>query len=177
MSLLTGARSSSLGNRFWISFTVFRLFCYCHFVIKSRATCRPKSRCQSDLSTVSVLTKRRLHQNLMHSGCLGTAVPNVCLQAFSLFPPPVPRSTKGLFTGCHPSRSQERSAERAIRKKILPRTEYPWRFCRVQQETPVPSQPCLVWRDFFESPSRRLLASLILPHRKAVFKIDLYKGS
>ena len=30
------------------------MFCYCHFEIKSRATCRPKSRCQSDLSTVSV---------------------------------------------------------------------------------------------------------------------------
>ena len=60
-----------------------------HFVIKSRATCRPKSRCQSDLSTVSVLPNRSLHQDLMHSGCRGTAVPlNVCLQAFSLFPLP-----------------------------------------------------------------------------------------
>ena len=49
---------------------------------------RPKSRCQSDLSTVSVLANRSLHQDLMHSGCRGTAVPNVCLQAFSLFPLP-----------------------------------------------------------------------------------------
>ena len=57
-------------------------------VIKSRATCPPKSRCQSDLSTVSVLAKRSLHQDMMHSGCRGTAVPNVCLQAFSLFPLP-----------------------------------------------------------------------------------------
>ena len=69
---------------------VFGLFCYCHSVIKSRATCRPKSRCQSDLSTVSVLANKNLHQDLMHSGCRGTAVPNVCLQAFSLFPLPTP---------------------------------------------------------------------------------------
>ena len=69
---------------------VFGLFCYCHSVIKSRATCRPKSRCQSDLSTVSVLANRSLHQDLMHSGYRGTAVPNVCLQAFSLFPLPTP---------------------------------------------------------------------------------------
>ena len=61
------------------------LFCYCHFVLKSHATCRPESRCQSDLSTISVLANRSLHQDLMHSGCRGTAVPNVCLQAFSLF--------------------------------------------------------------------------------------------
>ena len=77
-----------LVNSFWTSFAVFGVFCYCHFVIKSRATCRPKSRCQSDLSTVSVLANRSLHQDLMHSGCRGTAVPNVCLQAFSLFPLP-----------------------------------------------------------------------------------------
>ena len=81
---------------------VFGLFCYCHSVIKSRATCRPKSRCQSDLSTVSVLANRSLHQDLMHSGCRGTAVPNVCLQAFSLFPLPTPptqspRNLKTLF--------------------------------------------------------------------------------
>ena len=69
---------------------MFGLFCYCHSLIKSRATCRPKSRCQSDLSTVSVLANRSLHQDLMHSGCRGTAVPNVCLQAFSLFPLPTP---------------------------------------------------------------------------------------
>ena len=78
-------------NSFWTSFTmftVFGVFCYCHFVIKSRATCRPKSRCQSDLSTVSVLANKSLHQDLMHSTCCGTAVPNVCLQAFSLFPLP-----------------------------------------------------------------------------------------
>ena len=74
-----------LVNSFWISLSVFGLFCYCHFVIKSRATCRPKSRCQS---TVSVLANSSLHQDLMHSGCRGTVVPNVCLQAFSLFPLP-----------------------------------------------------------------------------------------
>ena len=55
---------------------------------QTRATCRPKSRCQSDLSTVSVLTNKNLHQDLMHSGCHGTAVPNVCLRAFWLFPLP-----------------------------------------------------------------------------------------
>ena len=49
---------------------------------------RPKSRCQSDLSTVSVLAIRSFHQDLMHSGCRGMAVPNVSLQAFSLFPLP-----------------------------------------------------------------------------------------
>ena len=36
-------------------------------VIKTRATCRPKSRCQSDLTTVSVLANKNLHQDLMHS--------------------------------------------------------------------------------------------------------------
>ena len=30
VSLLTVARSSSLGNSFWISLTIFGLFCYCH---------------------------------------------------------------------------------------------------------------------------------------------------
>ena len=69
---------------------VFGLFCYCHSVIKSRATCRPKSRCHADLSTVSVVANRSLYQDLMHSGYRGTAVPNVCLQAFSLFPLPTP---------------------------------------------------------------------------------------
>ena len=33
VSLLTGARSFSLGNSFWKSVTIFGLFCYCHFVI------------------------------------------------------------------------------------------------------------------------------------------------
>ena len=75
-------------NGFWTNFTVFRVFCYCHFVIKSRATCRPKSQCQSDLSTVSVVANKSLHQDLMRSGCCLTAVPNVCPQAFSLFPLP-----------------------------------------------------------------------------------------
>ena len=71
------------GNSLW-------LFCYCHSVIKSRGMCRPKSRCQSDLSIVSVLANRSLHQDLVHSGYRGTAVPRVCLQAFSLFPLPTP---------------------------------------------------------------------------------------
>ena len=82
VSLLTGARSSSLGNSFWT--TVFGVFCY----FQTRVTCRPKSRCQSDLSTVSVLANKNLHQDLMHSGCRGAAVPKVCPQAFSLFPLP-----------------------------------------------------------------------------------------
>ena len=88
-----------VNNSFWISFTVFGLFCYCHFVIKSRAPCRPKSRCQSDLSTVSVLTNKNLHQDLMHSRCCGTAVPNVVYRPFRFSLSLVPRSTKGLFTG------------------------------------------------------------------------------
>ena len=77
-----------VNNSFWINLTVFGLFRYSHFVIKSRATCPPKSRCQSDLSTVSVLANRNLRQDLMYSGCRGTADPNVCLRAFSLFPLP-----------------------------------------------------------------------------------------
>ena len=32
--LWTGARSSSLGDNFWISLTALRLFCYSHFVIR-----------------------------------------------------------------------------------------------------------------------------------------------
>ena len=78
-------RSSSLGNILWISLAVFGLFCYSHFVIKQHAVCWPKSQCQSVLSTVGTLAKRSLHQDLMHSGCRGTSVPNVCLQAFLLF--------------------------------------------------------------------------------------------
>ena len=88
VSLLTETLSSSLGNSFWTSLTVFGVICYFHFVIKTRVTCLPKSRCQSDLSRVSVLANKNLRQDLMHSGCRGTAVPNVCLQAFSLFPLP-----------------------------------------------------------------------------------------
>ena len=63
----------------------FGVFCYVHFVIKTHATHRLKSRCQSDLSTVSVLANENLHQVLMHSGYREMVVPNVCLQAFSLF--------------------------------------------------------------------------------------------
>ena len=39
-----------------------------------------------NLSTVSVLANRSLHQDLMHSGCHGRTVPNVCLQRLSPFP-------------------------------------------------------------------------------------------
>ena len=79
---------------------VFILFCYCHSVFKSRATCRPKSRCQSDLSTVHVLANRSLHQDLMHT-MPGTVERRSQMFVyrpfrFSLSPP---RSTKGLFTG------------------------------------------------------------------------------
>ena len=75
MSLLTGERGSSQSLE-------------CFVLIKTRAKCGLKSRCQSDLSTVGVLVNRSLHQDLMHNGCRGTAVPNVCLQAFSLSPLP-----------------------------------------------------------------------------------------
>ena len=57
-------------------------------MIKSCATCLTKRQCQSALSTVSVRATRSLHQDLMHSGCCGTVVLNVCLQAFSSFPLP-----------------------------------------------------------------------------------------
>ena len=43
-----------------------------------------KNRSKSNLSTVSVLANRSLHQDLMHSGCRGTTVPNVFLQALTL---------------------------------------------------------------------------------------------
>ena len=45
---------------------------------------RPKKRCKSNTSTVSVLANRSLHQDLMHSRCRGTMVPNVWLQALTL---------------------------------------------------------------------------------------------
>ena len=53
-------------------------------LFKSRATCRPKRRCKSNLWTISVLANRSLHQNLMHSGCRGRAVPNVCEKCIAL---------------------------------------------------------------------------------------------
>ena len=77
----------------------FGVFCYFHFVIKTRATCRPKSRCQSDLSTVSVLANKNLHQDLMHSGCRGTGSHMFVYRPFRFSVSLVPRSTKGLFTG------------------------------------------------------------------------------
>ena len=43
-----------------------------------------EKRCKSNLSAVSVLANRSLHQDLMHSRCRGTTVPNVCLQALTL---------------------------------------------------------------------------------------------
>ena len=63
-------------------------------LIKSRATCRQNKRCKSNLSTVSVLVKRSLHQDLMHSGCRGSQMfvyrlspfPSPLLAIFSLFP-------------------------------------------------------------------------------------------
>ena len=42
----------------------------------------------TDLSTVSGLANKNVHQDLMHSGGRGTAVPKACPQAFSLFPLP-----------------------------------------------------------------------------------------
>ena len=62
-------------------------------------SCRPKRRCQSNLSIVSILANRSLHQNMMYNECRGTAVPKVCLQAFPIFFSPVPPSTEGLLTG------------------------------------------------------------------------------
>ena len=63
-------------------------------LITSRATCRQNKWCKSNLSTVSVLVKRSLHQVLMHSGRHGTMVPNVCLQALTLSLP----SPRDIFT-------------------------------------------------------------------------------
>ena len=52
---------------------------------KSLATCLLLVPTKKAMSTVGVLASRSLHRNLMHSGCRGTAVPKVCLQAFPLF--------------------------------------------------------------------------------------------
>ena len=54
-------------------------------LFKSLATCLLLVPTKKAMSTVSVLASRSLHQNLMHSGCRGTAVPKVCLQALLLF--------------------------------------------------------------------------------------------
>ena len=43
-----------------------------------------KKRYKWNLSTVSVLANRSLHQDLMLSGCRGTTVSDVCLQALTL---------------------------------------------------------------------------------------------
>ena len=43
-----------------------------------------KKRCKSNLSTVNVLADGSFHQDLIHSGCRGMTVPNVCLQALTL---------------------------------------------------------------------------------------------
>ena len=56
---------------------------FCQRLFKSN-TCRPKKRCKSNVSTVSVLASRSLHQDLMRSRCHGTTVPDVCLQALAL---------------------------------------------------------------------------------------------
>ena len=59
-----------------------RLFKSNHMLLASQ-----EKQCKSNLSTVSVLTKRSLLQDLMQSWCHGTTVPNVCLQALTLFLP------------------------------------------------------------------------------------------
>ena len=43
-------------------------------------------RSPTGITPLGIYPNKNLHQDLMHSGCRGTAVPNVCLQAFSLFP-------------------------------------------------------------------------------------------
>ena len=80
---LDRACSSSHGNSFWI------YICYCHFVIKSCATYRPKSQYQSALSTVSVLATRSLEQWSQM----------FVYRPFCFSLSPVPHPTKGLFTG------------------------------------------------------------------------------
>ena len=42
---------------------------------------------------------RSLHEDLIHNGCCGTAAPDVCLQAFSLFPlPSFPRDQRAVHS-------------------------------------------------------------------------------
>ena len=53
-----------------------------------------KRRCKSNLSTVSVLANRGLHQDVMHSRCRGTTASDVCLQALTLSLP----SPRDFFT-------------------------------------------------------------------------------
>ena len=65
---------------------------YKRLVKSNRVYVPTKNRCKSNLSTVNV--NRSLHQDLMHNGCRGTTVPNVCLQALTLSLP----SPRDFFT-------------------------------------------------------------------------------
>ena len=112
------------------------MLCYFHFAIKTRATCRPKSRCQSDLSTVSVLANKNLHQDLMHSGCRtwNGGLKCLCTGLFA-FPSPHQRPVQRLF-----------KIEGFVCKRFLPSTPSPPLSCfgscfisrAVKTENPVP---------------------------------------
>ena len=49
-----------------------------------KSNCVLRADQKSDVNQTCVLANGSLHQDLMHSGCCGTTVPNVCLQALTL---------------------------------------------------------------------------------------------
>ena len=93
--------------------SLFPLAWWCHCVAISLGTgslfgkrvkkiTRRKKRCKSNLSSVSVLADRSLHQDPMHSEYRGTTVPDVFLQARTLFLPSL-RDFFTLFPNKEPS--------------------------------------------------------------------------
>ena len=76
------------------SLTVLGVFCYCHVVYKqslilhataARANQKGNVRHTCQQSVLSLIQRRSLHQNLMHSGCYGTAALKVYLQGLLFF--------------------------------------------------------------------------------------------
>ena len=49
-----------------------------------KSNCVLRADQKSDVNQTCVLANGSLHQDLMHSGCCGTTVPNVCLQTLTL---------------------------------------------------------------------------------------------
>ena len=94
---------------------------------------RSKKRCKLNLSTVSVLANRSLHQDLMHSGCRETMVPNVCLWVLTLSLP-YPRDFFTLFLNREPVHRLKKSWNWKCQtlKKTL------WSFPAIESGVPTP---------------------------------------